>query len=207
MTDFINNANWEFIIAVLAIVTSVYSIYSQRAHNRLTFKPIPVLLKYNYNNRIRILLWNKGNGPLYIKSFKARNKRSLIDIVPIKTRQLTYVDFISAPIGRVIAPSENLNLIEFKIREDENGEQIEGYEEALRKIKKSLDGLVVYIEYSNIYNDKLYYQSEELDFENLVNEEHSVRKIIKTQAERENKKKITTVKKPNFFKRLFTSGE
>ena len=203
MIEHINSLNWEFYVALFAIITSVFSIYTQRAHNKLTFKPIPLVLKYNYNNRIKILLWNKGTGPLFIKSFKVEDKTNLIDFVPIETRQLTYVDFVSNLNGRVISPTDSLNLLEFKIREDDSGNTIEGYEEALKKIKKSLDGVYISIEYTNIYKNKLFYKSEKFDFGNLVNEDHSVRKIKETLAERENKLKQNPEKKSSPFKKFF----
>ncbi len=218
MIEFINNVNWEFIVATLAIITSVFAIYTQRSHNKLTFKPIPIIQKYNYNNRIKILLWNKGTGPLFIKSFIIRDKdgniikvahgetnenaHGFMDLVPVETRKLLFVEFINNPTNRVIAPTESLNMIEFKIRNDDSGHTVEDYDKALKKIKTSLDRVVVHIKYSNIYKNKKDYISQKLIFDNLVNEEHSVRKIKETLIERENRNKITPVKKTSFFKKL-----
>jgi len=205
MIDFINTTNWEFIVAILAIITSVYSIYSQRIHNRLTFKPLPVILKFNFNNRVKVMLWNKGNGPLFITSFKVLEAESLIDVVPIETRKLTFVNFISTIRGRVVSPSENLNLLEFMVRLDESQQPIDGYETALEKIKKSLNGIVIYIEYKNIYGNKYKYSCEKLDFGNLVNEKHSIRKINEAQLKRKNENQKPLVKKTSIFKRFYKS--
>jgi len=160
LNEIINNTNWEFVVAILAMITGVYSIYSQIRYNRLTFKPIPVILKYNFNNRVKVLFWNKGNGPLFIKSFTIEGKTekyNLINVVPLETRKLTFVNFISTVVGRVISPSENLNLLEFEIKLDESGKPIEGYENALSKIKQSLNGLVISVEYTSIYGNKYHY--------------------------------------------------
>lgn len=218
MIEFINNVNWEFIVATLAIVTSVFAIYTQRLHNKLTFKPIPIIQKYNYNNRIKILLWNKGTGPLFIKSFIIKDKdgniikvahgksnenaQGFMDLVPVETRKLLFVEFINNPTDRVIAPTESLNMIEFKIRDDDLRHTVEDYEKALKKIKTSLDRVVVHIKYSNIYRNKKEYISQKLIFDNLVNEEHSVRKIKETLIERENRNKIIPVKKTSFFRKF-----
>ena len=217
MIDYINSINWEFFVALAAIITSVFAIYTQRAHNRLTFKPIPIIQKFNYNNRLKILLWNKGTGPMFIISFTIKDVRGnsvkvansmsekeahgFMDIVPIETRQLAYVDFISNPIERVVAPTESLNMIEFKIRDDDSKHTVADYDQALKKIKKSLHNVVVHIEYSNIYKNKKTYISQVIDFDNLVNEVHSVRKIKETLIERENN--TTSVKKINRFKDIF----
>jgi hypothetical protein len=219
LIEFINNANWEFIVAIFAIITSVFAIYTQRAHNKLTFKPIPIIQKYNYNNRIKILLWNKGTGPLFIKSFIIKDKNDNIikvahglsdenahgfmDLVPVETRKLLFVEFINDPTGRVIAPAESLNMIEFKIRDDDSNNTETDYNKALEKIKTSLDRVVVHIMYSNIYKNKNIYVSQKLIFDNLVNEEQSVRKIKETLIERENKNKIIPPKKTNIFKNIF----
>jgi hypothetical protein len=203
LSDIINNTNWEFVVAILAMITGIYSIYSQIRYNRLTFKPIPVILKYNFNNRVKVLFWNKGNGPLFIKSFKIAQKHSLIDVVPLETRKLTYVNFISTVVGRVISPSENLNLLEFMIKLDETGKPIEAYETALSKIKESINGLVISIEYTNIYGNKYHYSCEKLDFGNLVKESDSMRKIRGKQEKRAREKMGKTKENTSLIKDLF----
>ncbi|GEM_PF-6662333 len=50
----------ELIVAGIAMVMSLVSLWHQRNHDRLTYKPLPVIIKYNYNNRVLIRLWNKG---------------------------------------------------------------------------------------------------------------------------------------------------
>ena len=140
-------------------------------------------------------LWNKGTGPLFIKTFTVEDKNSLIDLMPIETRKLTYVEFIDTISGRVITPGDNLNILEFKIREDENGKPLKDYEKTLEKIKQTLDGVTIYIEYTNIYKDLMKYYSPQLDFGSLVKEDQSVDKIIETQIRRKNQ--MTDVKSKN----------
>jgi len=184
MTEILNN-NGELIVAIMAILLSVWSMIVQRNHNRKTYKPIPVLIKYNYNNRVRILLWNKGNGPLFITEVQARGKKSLIDMMPAETRKYTYVEYIDSLPGRVISPGENLNLLEFMIREDDDGKPIEGYADALKQIKRSLDGVIVYLDYTNIYQDKMKFVSQQLDFGNLADEDASTEEIEAWKAKKE----------------------
>ena len=136
MNEFLCNINWELIIATIAIIVSVFSIYTQRKHNRLSFKPIPVVVKYNYTNVLRVRLWNKGTGPFIIKSFKVKDEQSLIDVMPQETKKFTFVEFIDNFQKRAISPNDTLNMLEFKIRKDKNGKVIEGYQEAFNTIKK-----------------------------------------------------------------------
>ncbi|MCP4123924.1 MAG: hypothetical protein GY751_19420 [Bacteroidetes bacterium] len=196
--------SWEAIIALFAVIASLFSIYTQRAHNRLTHKPIPVIVKYNYKNLVRVRLWNKGTGPLFIERFKVKDKESLtnlktediqklpfskedknslINFVPVETRQLTYVDFIDTLAGRIITPGESLNLLEFKIREDKDGKPIEGYAETLNVIKHKLHGCVIMLEYSNVYKNKMKYVCNQLDFDNLVDETKATEKNKQIQGQ------------------------
>lgn len=196
------NSNGELIVAAMAIFLSIWSMIVQRNHNRKTYKPIPVLIKYNYNNRVKILLWNKGNGPMFIVSVQAQGEKCLIDLMPEETRKFTYVEYIDSLPGRVISPGENLNLLEFKIREDEQNKPIEGYSEALRKIKLSLHGVNIYMKYTNIYKDKMDFISQKLDFGNLADENASVDEIKawKEKQKRESKLAETIMKKSTWEK-------
>jgi len=171
MNEFLCNINWELIIATIAIIVSVFSIYTQRKHNRLSFKPIPVVVKYNYTNVLRVRLWNKGTGPFIIKSFKVKDEQSLIDVMPQETKKFTFVEFIDNFQERAISPNDTLNMLEFKIRKDKNGKVIEGYQEAFNTIKKSLNGLEIHIEFEDVYGNIMNYKSDPLDFGEVFDEE------------------------------------
>lgn len=163
MGEIINNINWEFIIAIIAILISVYSIYIQRRHNTLTYKPIPVVIKYNYTNHISVKIWNKGTGPLIIKPVYVDDSKNLIDILPKKVRRFKFVEYINDFRDRTISSNSYLNMIEFKIRN--NDKQEEGsYTNALTLIKKQLDKKVIKIVYFDIYNNKMSYNSYPLNF-------------------------------------------
>lgn len=201
MIDFINN-NSELIVAAMAILLSIWSMVVQRNHNRKTYKPIPVLIPYNYNNRLKILLWNKGNGPIIIVSVQAQGEKSLIDLMPAETRKFAYVEYEDRLPGQVISPGENLNLLEFKIREDEQNKPVEGYSEALRKIKLSLHGVNVYMKYTNIYKDEMDFISQKFDFENLADENASVDEIKAWKEKKKSESKLAeaTMKKSTWEK-------
>jgi hypothetical protein len=188
------NSNGELIVAAMAILLSIWSMIVQRNHNRKTYKPIPVLIKYNYNNSVKILLWNKGNGPMFIVSVQVQGEKSLIDLMPEETRKFTYVEYIDSLPGRVISPGENLNLLEFKIREDEQNKPIEGYSEALRKIKLSLNGVNVHMKYTNIYKDKMVFISQKLDFGNLADENASIDEIKAWKEKKKRESKLAEAK-------------
>ena len=202
MINFMNN-NGELIVAAMAILLSIWSMIVQRNHNRKTYKPIPVLIKSNYNNRVKILLWNKGNGPLFIVSVQAQGEKSLIDLMPAETRKYTFVEYIDSLPGRVISPGENLNLLEFKVQEDSQNNPVEGYTEALKKIKQSIHGLIIEMSYTNIYKDKMAFTSQVLDFGNLADENASVDEIKAWKEMKKREGKLTELAmKKSIWKKL-----
>ena len=164
MNDLIYNTNWEFIIALIAIAISLYSIYLQRKHNTLAYNPIPVIVKYNYSSHLSIKVWNKGTGPLIIQSVKIANFSNLIDIIPIKHKELKFVEYINDFRGRAITPNDNLNMIEFKIRFDKSKKQIKEYDIALENIKNVLHNKIIEITYTDIFNNSKIYTSTPLNF-------------------------------------------
>ena len=172
--------NFEIIVAFLAVVMSVWSLLHQRQHDKLTYKPIPVVIKYNYNDRVLVRLWNKGNGPMFIKSFQAGNKDSLIALMPLETRKLTYMEFVDTLPDRIIVPGDSLNLLEFKVRTDDQRYTPEKYMETLNVIKRTLHGVEVHLRYANIYKDVMLYESKKLNFGNLVDESKSIDEIKHT---------------------------
>lgn len=169
MGEIINNINWEFIIAIVAILISIYSIYIQRRHNTLTYKPIPVVVKYNYTNHISVKIWNKGTGPLIIKSVNIDDSKNLIDVLPKKVRRFKFVEYINDFRDRTISPNSNLNMIEFKIRNNHKQEEA-SYAKALTLIKKQLDKKVIKIVYFDIYNNQMSYNSYPLNFSDAKDE-------------------------------------
>jgi hypothetical protein len=171
LNEFLCDINWELIIATIAIIISVFSIYTQRKHNRLSFKPIPVVVKYNYTNVLRVRLWNKGTGPLIIKSYKVNGEKSLIDLMPPETKEFIFVEFIDNFKERAISPNDTFNMLEFKIRKDKDGKVIEGYQEAFDTIKSTLNQLEIYIEYEDVYGNLMAYKSDPLDFGEVFDEE------------------------------------
>lgn len=156
--------NWELVIASTAIIVTLYTLYNQRRHNKLSFKPIPVIVTYNYLNVIRVKIWNKGTGPLIIKSFKVKGKNNLIELMTPQIMRLTFVEFIKDLKGRAISPNDSLNIFEFKVRADKKNIPIPKYVKNIQDIRVLINGLEIHIEYEDIYGTKMSYKSEPLDF-------------------------------------------
>lgn len=150
MKDILNEINWELVIATIAIAISVMTMIFQMRHNKLSVKPIPLLVKGNYINVIRVRLWNKGAGPLIIKSLTAEKngirKNSIREFMPDLPHGIYYYEYILDFENRAIYPGESINLLEFRKNKKEH---IDWY----NKIKDILNGMVVTLKYESVYED------------------------------------------------------
>ncbi|MBM1107481.1 hypothetical protein JQC67_15105 [Aurantibacter crassamenti] len=169
MNTFLDNINWEFILAILAIAISIYSILLQRKHNTLSYKPIPVIVKYNYSSHISVKLWNKGTGPLIIKSVEVDKFQNLVDSLSLNIKTFVFVEYINDFRERAISSNDYLNMIEFKIRYDES-KTPEEYEIALQEIKNELHEKIITLIYTDIFNNYNTYKSIPLNFKDSKDE-------------------------------------
>jgi hypothetical protein len=149
--------NWELVIAFTAILIGIYSLYTQRKHNILSFKPIPLIVRHNYLNIIRVRINNKGTGPLIIKSVSTEKDsvkaNNLKDLMPKRPKELSFVEFIKDFEDRAISPGEYITMIEFKIR-DKN------YKDYFNQLKIALNNTKITLFYTDIYNSKFKYFKE-----------------------------------------------
>jgi len=170
MNNLIQSVNWQFIIAIVAIAISIYSIYLQRKHSTLAHKPIPVIVKYNYSDHISVKIWNKGTGPLIIKSIKIGEFNNLVDILPDQTKNLKFVEYINDFRERAITSNDCLNMLEFKIRHDENDKPINAYDIAIKTIKNELHEKKIVLNYTDIFNNSKEYTSIPMNFRDAKDE-------------------------------------
>lgn len=141
----------ELIIALLAFGISIYSLLSQRKHNRLTFKPLAYILPVNYENKISVRILNQGTGPMIVTSFTARKEdkfvNNIIGLMPGLPRGMSYSTFLRKITERAIIPNEELNLFEFRANDRRRSAQV-------WKIRQALHDIEINVTYENIYGDK-----------------------------------------------------
>jgi len=146
--------NYELLIAVIAVLISfisigltVWTIFMQRKHNRLSVKPIPEILLSQIEG-VKIELKNLGIGPLICKELITKDESDNIkyhikDFLPSE---------LSSFEGRIftnrwnftLLPSESVTLFSItKIQDDEKD---------LEKVKKALGNLRLELKYTCMYN-------------------------------------------------------
>jgi hypothetical protein len=171
MNELLCNINWELIIASIAICISILTMFFQRQHNKLSVKPIPTLVKYNYINVLRVRIWNKGTGPLIIKSLIAEKngvrKDNLRDFLPNLPIGIYYYEYILDFENRAIYPGESINLLEFHKKQEK-------YYEWFEKIKEILNGISITIKYESVYGDSRTLKLKTLKFGPTTHEEISL---------------------------------
>ena len=150
----------EIIVSISALFIACLTYYQSRIHNYLSVKPIANILPQDYENKICVILQNKGVGPLITKSIKFVNtqtkeeKKILVDFMPELTGNSSWTNFSKAS-KYILTPNEDKILLELSTNEiDDN------FEINKTSIRKALKDLVVYIEYEGVYGN----QTEKLEY-------------------------------------------
>jgi hypothetical protein len=143
-------------IALASLAVTIWQGIITRKHNILSVKPIPDILISNFENKIAVTLENKGTGALIIKSFRAycgnESKSNIIDWMPILDDGIYWSNWLRDFEGSALKPLESKVLLEFTL-DDHDKKQTE----ARDIIRKSLSKISIEIEYTDIYNTKMFF--------------------------------------------------
>ncbi len=138
----------SFISLTLAIITSIQN----RKNNRLGVRPLAYILPPDYEDRIAVIIQNKGTGPLIsteIKFIGENNveKKYLIDFMPNLNEGYYWSTFTKGS-KVVLRPSEEKILLEFK--GDVNDPS---FIKQRDEIRKALSKVEVKMKYTSIFNE------------------------------------------------------
>lgn len=153
--------NIGIIVSISALFIAVFTFYQSKKHNYLSVKPIANILPQDYEDKICVILQNKGVGPLITKSIKFKNKYTnieksyLIDFMPDLTENYSWSNFSKAS-KYILTPNEDKILLEFTSPNIDNG-----FEKNRTVIRQALKDIKIIIEYTGIYNEKV----ETLEYE------------------------------------------
>jgi hypothetical protein len=145
----------EAIVSLCALVVAYITYTSSKKHNYLAVKPIAYILPQDYEDKICVILQNKGTGPLITKSIKFVNeetkeeKKYLIDFMPILKANRKWTNFSKAQ-KYILTPNEDKILLEYSFMEDDKS-----YEENKLEIRKALKDIRIIITYSGVYDEKI----------------------------------------------------
>ena len=160
--------NTDLIVAYSAIFIALASLFVTiwqgiitRKHNRLSVKPLPDIHTQNFENKIAVLLENNGTGPLIIKSFRAivgnDYKSNINDWMPQLPPDCYWSTWLRNFENSAVKPFESKNLLEFRL-DERDALQVE-YRD---KIRETLSKIIIEMEYSDIYDTKMYFTPRHL---------------------------------------------
>ncbi|GEO23972.1 hypothetical protein [Cyclobacterium qasimii] len=138
----------SFISLLLSIITSIQN----RRNNRLGVRPLAYIYPPDYEDRIAVIIQNKGTGPMITRTIKFTNengtsKCNLIDFMPELEEGYYWADYSKAS-KIVLRPSEEKILIELK------GDHMdEGFIRHREEIRRALSTIEVEIKYVSIFNE------------------------------------------------------
>ena len=145
-------AFFAFTIAIASIIITIISNRNQIKHNKLSVRPIPRIITYNYSNLISVELINNGIGPLIIKNITAFNEdgahSDLISILPSPPTGVVWDGYMKNRPDDVLYPDHRFELI--RIFEN-NPRSAKG--KFLSIVRTSLAKININIEYTDIYGD------------------------------------------------------
>jgi hypothetical protein len=147
-------ANWSNIIASLAFVLSMITLWQQRKHNRLTVRPLAYIEAGDYGNWVFVKVANNGTGPMIIKSIMVDGERkALYEALPDPERWGVYWRHVLVwhTTDRSVPAGGGLMLVDLS-RATNKKVSKEAFDEARDAIRSALGAITVRVEYTDIYN-------------------------------------------------------
>jgi len=144
-------ASISLLIAAASMLFGGISLIIQRSHNKKSLMPIGVINVANYENRLAISIINNGIGPMIIKKIKTfkTSDPNISKDYPIDWFQgenIGWVTYRKSMIDHAINSGKDAILLEFSTSTtNENPEKIRD------KIRETLSGLTLSIEYEGVY--------------------------------------------------------
>jgi len=161
MNDFISD-NQNVIIAlaalgsalaaILSIILTTYSIWSQRRHNRISVAPLGQVSFGDYEDHIHVDIYNEGIGPLVLdelKIFSIENSNTsseLLELMPPMPQAMHWQAFSCPQKGTVITTQSFKRLIGFDV-DTSNQAQVD----YANSVRKALGSLTIKFTYNDLY--------------------------------------------------------
>lgn len=152
------------VISVTALLFAAISLQFQRKHNRLSVRPIAMIILGDFENELAVHLQNKGTGPLIIKKLSitdqsGRTNKAIIDFFASDIYKVVWDVFVADIDGWAILPSETKTLIRLK-GDSEDKEFVHSRDE----IRKVLAQLQIELLYQDIYEKNMPKKVRKLDW-------------------------------------------
>lgn len=141
-------------ISFISLLLSILTSFQNRKNNRLGVRPFAYIHPPDYEDRIAVIIQNKGTGPLITREIKFKDekgntKNCLIDFMPGLEKDYYWSDYTKAS-KIVLRPSEEKILVEFKGSVNDSNFIIQR-----DKIRKALSSIVIEIKYTSIFQERI----------------------------------------------------
>lgn len=137
-------------VSVISMWISVWSARTQRQHNKLSVRPLAEITVADYEDSLRVKLWNNGTGPMIILGVSVsdgkNSKDSLIDWMPDLPRGRPWSTFTHSLHNRTLQAGAEITLLELTEYENERN-----FSKSRDLIRKALASLEVNVKYTDIY--------------------------------------------------------
>jgi hypothetical protein len=139
--------------ALIALVVSVWALWIQRSHNKVSVRPIPEITVADFEDSLWVKLSNNGVGPLIVKSVHVRSgqeeRGSIIEWMPTLPNSRHWTNFAVVKTGRTLRAEGVLPLLELI---QESGEV--GFGHCRDMVRAALCQLTVVVEFTDVYGSK-----------------------------------------------------
>jgi hypothetical protein len=139
------------LVSGLSVWISIWTAQSQRKHNELSVRPLAEITVADFENSLRIKLWNHGIGPMIVTAVSVSDgkdaKPTLLAWMPDLPGDRLWTNFTDIVRDRTLAPGNELILLELTEHEGEVG-----FSDCRVPVRQALAPLTVNVEYTNIYN-------------------------------------------------------
>ncbi|MBO3699697.1 hypothetical protein [Roseivirga sp. E12] len=134
---------WQGLIAVLALVLSMISLWIQRTHNRNSVRPIINLSRYKEKGRYKVKIENKGLGPALISNIQYKKYGESLDHDAFcyritKIRQKPSNWNFSAGFTAAVEPGAHMLALNLDLDKHKN-------------LDSNIEGWDLHIEYKDLY--------------------------------------------------------
>ncbi|MBN9297790.1 MAG: hypothetical protein J0I41_12290 [Filimonas sp.] len=143
--------------SLLSVIVAYYNCAIQRKHNIKSVKPILHIGQWDYENRLFVTIKNCGTGlavvnRLYVKHIETQELRNhLYAWLPEKLpANMNYEKYWTPFQAFVVQPGEIIDLVKIPIDDKEPNQVIER-----EKLRSALCKLEVFLEYEDIYENKM----------------------------------------------------
>jgi hypothetical protein len=160
------------VIALCALFAAMVSVYFTRAalraqlrHNKLSVRPMPLVIPLDFENRIAVEIRNNGIGPLIIKDVAVvpdggSGRSDLIEYMP-GSASITWSDFNLSLGGTAVLPGRQVNLIELAYNSAFDWADFATYRNECRR---ALAELSIRLAYTDMYGDEFPEETYSLDW-------------------------------------------